>query len=293
MKRLALLALAACLTLGAAADAVPRRVVSLIPATTEMIFAMGAGSRLIAVSSYDKYPPEATKLPRVGALLDPDTERILSLHPDLVIVYGTQTELKRSLDRATIPYYSYEHRAMPDIMATIRAVGARIGYRVQANGLASSMEQELAAVRATVAGRPRPRTLLVFERDRTTLQNIYASGGYGFLADLLDVAGGDNIFADVKQQSVQAGTEQILARRPDVIVELRYGASAKNVDPTRDLRAWDSLGSVPAVRTKRIVILVGDQYVVPGPRIVQAARELGRRCTPRRGGADESGHLVI
>ena len=128
MKRLALLALAACLTLGAAADAVPRRVVSLIPATTEMIFAMGAGSRLIAVSSYDKYPPEATKLPRVGALLDPDTERILSLHPDLVIVYGTQTELKRSLDRATIPYYSYEHRAMPDIMATIRAVGARIGY---------------------------------------------------------------------------------------------------------------------------------------------------------------------
>jgi iron complex transport system substrate-binding protein len=280
MKRLALLALAACVTLAAAADAVPRRVVSLIPATTEMIFAMGAGSRLIAVSSYDKYPPEATKLPRVGALLDPDTERILSLHPDLVIVYGTQTELKRSLDRATIPYYSYEHRAMPDVMATVRAVGARIGYADQANKLASSMEQELAAVRTAVAGRPRPRTLLVFERDRTTLQNIYASGGYGFLADLLDVAGGDNIFADVKQQSVQAGTEQILARRPDVIVELKYGESAKNVDPSRDLRAWDSLGSVPAVRTKRIVILVGDQYVVPGPRIVQAARELGKALHP-------------
>jgi iron complex transport system substrate-binding protein len=280
MKRLALLALAVCVTLAAAADAVPRRVISLIPATTEMIFAMGAGSRLIAVSSYDKYPSEATKLPRVGALLDPDTERILSLHPDLVIVYATQAELKRSLDRATIPYYSYEHRAMPDIMATVRAVGARIGFAAQANGLASSMEQELAAVRAAVAGRPRPRTLLVFERDRTTLQNIYASGGYGFLADLLDVAGGDNIFADVKQQSVQAGTEQILARRPDVIVELKYGESAKHVDPSTDLRAWDSLGSVPAVRTKRIVILIGDQYVVPGPRIVQAARELGKALHP-------------
>ncbi len=279
MKRPVLLVLAACLTV-AAADAVPRRVVSLIPATTEMIFAMGAGSRLIAVSSYDKYPPEAMKLPRVGALLDPDTERILSLHPDLVIVYGTQTELKRSLDRATIPYYSYEHRALPDIMATVRAVGARIGYAAQANSLASSMERGLAEVRGAVAGRPRPRTLLVFERDRATLQNIYASGGYGFLADLLDVAGGDNIFADVKQQSVQAGTEQILARRPDVIVELRYGESAKNVDPSRDLRAWDSLGSVPAVRTKRLVILVGDQYVVPGPRIVQAARELGRALHP-------------
>jgi ABC-type Fe3+-hydroxamate transport system substrate-binding protein len=109
---------------------------------------------------------------------------------------------------------------------------------------------------------------------------MYASGGYGFLADLLDAAGGDNIFADVKQQSVQAGTEQILARRPDVIVELRYGESATNVDPSKDLRAWDTLGSVPAVRTKRIVILVGDQYVVPGPRIVQAARELARALHP-------------
>ena len=280
MKRLALLALATCITLGASADTVPRRVISLIPATTEMIFAMGAGSRLIAVSSFDQYPPEATKLPRVGALLDPDTERILSLRPDLVILYGTQTELKRSLDRATIPYYSYEHRAMPDIMATVRAVGARIGFAAQANVLAKSMEASLAAIQAKVAGQRRPRTMLVFERDRTTLQNLYASGGYGFLADLLDVAGGENVFADVKQQSVQASTEMILARRPEVIVEMRYGDSAKNLDPARDLRVWDSLSSLPAVKAKRVVILVGDQFVVPGPRIVDAARELGRALHP-------------
>jgi len=280
MKRRALLALAACVTLGAATDTVPRRVISLIPATTEMIFAMGAGSRLIAVSSFDQYPPEVARLPRVGALLDPDTERILSLRPDLVIVYGTQTELKRSLDRATIPYYSYEHRAMPDIMATVRAVGARIGFAPQANALATSMEASLAAVRAKVAGQRRPRTMLVFERDRTTLQNLYASGGYGFLADLLEVAGGENVFADVKQQSVQASTEMILARRPEVIVELRYGDTAKDLDSARDLRVWDSLSSLPAVKAKRVVILVGDQYVVPGPRIVQAARELGRALHP-------------
>ena len=155
--QLALLALAACVMLGVGADAVPRRVISIVPATTEMIFAMGAGSRLIAVGSYDKYPPEATKLPKVGALLDPDTERILAMRPDLVIVYGTQTELKRSLDRATIPYYSYEHRAMPDIMATIRAIGARIGAAVQADALASTMERQLAGVRTAVAGRPRGR----------------------------------------------------------------------------------------------------------------------------------------
>jgi iron complex transport system substrate-binding protein len=280
MKRLVLILAAACVGIGAAADAVPRRVISLIPAATEMIFAMGAGSRLIAVSSYDKFPPEATKLPKVGALLDPDTERILAMRPDLVILYGTQTELKRSLDRANIPYYAYEHRAMPDIMATVRSIGARLGSTAEANALATSMERALAGVRAAVAGRHRPRTLLVFERDRSSLQNIYASGGYGFLADLLDTAGGDNVFSDLKQQSVQASTEMILARRPEVIIELRYGQSATSPERAPDLRPWDSLGSVPAVRNKRVVVLTGDQYVVPGPRIVDAARELGRALHP-------------
>jgi ABC-type Fe3+-hydroxamate transport system substrate-binding protein len=277
-KRLILTALALCL-LGAA-DSMPRRIVSVIPATTEMIFAMGAGSRLVAVGTFDKFPPEAMKLPKVGALLNPDTERILSLRPDLVIVYATQTELKRSLDRASIPYYSYQHRAMPDIMATIRSLGARIGFAAQAEALASSMERDLAQVRARVAGRKRPRTLLVFERDPSTLQNTYASGGYGFLADLLDVAGGDNVFGDINKQAVQASAEMILTRRPDAIIELRYGDNARPADPARDLKVWSPLGAVPAVKSKRIQVLVGDQFVVPGPRIVDAARQLARALHP-------------
>jgi iron complex transport system substrate-binding protein len=280
MKRLALLALAACSVLGAVADTIPRRVISLIPATTEMIFAMGAGSRLVAVGSFDKFPPEASRLPKVGALLNPDTERILAMRPDLVIVYNTQTELKRSLERASIAYFSYEHRAMPDIMTTIRALGLRIGFAGQADTLASTMERGLARVRTTVADKGRPRAMLVFERDTSSLQNIYASGGYGFIADLLDIAGGDNVFGDVKQQAVQASTEMILARRPEVIIEFRYGDSAKNLDLVRDVQAWSALGSVPAVKAKRIHVLVGDQFVVPGPRIVDAARELGRALHP-------------
>jgi iron complex transport system substrate-binding protein len=279
-KRLGLAAIVLCFIFGAAADSIPRRVISVIPATTEMIFAMGAGSRVVAVGSFDKFPPEAIWLPKVGALLNPDTERILSLHPDLVIVYGTQTELKRSLDRASIPYYAYQHRAMPDIMATIRSLGIRIGFAAQAEALASSMERDLAQIRTSVAGRKRPRTLLVFERDPSSLQNIYASGGYGFLADLLDVAGGDNVFGDINKQAVQASSEMILARRPEVIIELRYGDNARTSEPARDLKVWSPLGSVPAVKAKQIHVLIGDEFVVPGPRIIEAARELGKTLHP-------------
>jgi iron complex transport system substrate-binding protein len=97
---------------------------------------------------------------------------------------------------------------------------------------------------------------------------------------MLEIAGGRNVFADVKKQAVQASTEMLIASRPDVIVELMYGDSLKNADIPRELRAWDALASVPAVRTHRVVALTGDEFVVPGPRVVDATRKLALALHP-------------
>ena len=255
---------------------VPRRVVSLVPAVTEMIVAIGDGSRLVGVSSYDRYPPEVQTIERVGGLLDPNVEKILSLRPDLVVAYNTQQELKQRLERAHIPFFSYEHRGLADITQTIRAIGARLGSADAANRLASTLESELAAIARSVAGQPRPKTLLVFGREPGSLRGINASGGYGFLHDMLLVAGGDDAFGDVKRQSVDVTTEMLLARRPDVIIELRYGDTAPASDAMRLVREWDALPAVPAVRNHRVYVLTGDQFVVPGPRVVEATRALAR-----------------
>jgi iron complex transport system substrate-binding protein len=260
----------------------PKRLVSLVPAATEMLFAMGDGPRIVGVSNYDTFPPEATRIRRVGGLIDPDVERIFALRPDLVIVYNTQVELKQRLDRAGVAYYSYEHRALADITATVRAIGRRIGSDIRAEALASEMERGIAAIRSSVAGRPRPRTLLIFERDPGSLRNISASGGYGFLHDMLEVAGGDDVLSDIKQQMVQASTEMILTRRPDVIVELRYGSGLTSGNAAADLEPWKVLASVPAVRNGRIHVLRGDEFVVPGPRIVDAAGKLADALHPER-----------
>jgi iron complex transport system substrate-binding protein len=260
--------------------AIPQRIISLVPATTEMIYAMGAESRLVGVSSYDRFPPAAMQLPQVGGLIDPNTERILALRPDLVIVYATQEELIRRLERAGVSYYLYEHRALPDIMATIRSIGARIGAAARADAVASGMERDIAAVRTSVAGRARPLTLLVFAREPGSLRNIFASGGYGFLADLLDAAGGENVFAAVKRQSVQVSTEMLLTRRPEVIIELRYGQSAETAAFADAAAAWNAVPSVPAVKHHHIHELVGDEFVVPGPRGVIAAQKFARALHP-------------
>src|SRR5439155_3231190 len=214
-----------------------RRIVSIIPATTEMLFAMGAGDRLVAVGSYDRFPPEVEQLPRVGALLDPAVERIIAMRPDLVILYSTQNELRMQLDRAQIPYYSYTHRGLADITDTMRSLGARVGVAPPANALAERIERQLADIRARVAKSPRPKTLLVFGRERGTLRNIDASGGVGFLHDMLETAGGADVMGDVRQQSVTMTTELVLARAPEVIIELRY-ARGDNTDAS-DLREWN------------------------------------------------------
>ena len=258
----------------------PERIVSLIPAVTEMIYAMGDGSRIAAVSNYDHFPADVARLPRVGGLLDPSVERILAIKPDLVIVYATQRELIERLDRAGIPYFSYQHKALPDIMTTIRAIGARIGSSAQADSVASGMERSLGEIRAKAASLSRPATLLVFERDPASLRNVFASGGYGFLHDMLEIAGGRNVFADVKKQAVQASTEMLIASKPEVIIELLYGDSLKNANIATELRAWDVLASVPAVRTHRVLALTGDEFVVPGPRVVDATRKLARAIHP-------------
>ena len=264
---------------GAAAQPAVRRIISIVPATTEMLFAMGAGDRLVAVGSYDRFPPDVERLPKVGALLDPNIEHMLTLRPDLVVMYGTQVELKQQLERANIPYYAYNPGGLADITGTIRSLGLRVGAGPTAAALAGRVDQELADIRTRVAPHGRPSTLLVFGRERRSLRNIDASGGIGFLHDMLESAGGADVLADMKRQSVLMSTEMVLARAPEIIIELRY---SRDDDPgaEQDLQAWNRLGSVPAVRNHRVYLLRGEEFVVPGPRVGLATERLARAIHP-------------
>jgi iron complex transport system substrate-binding protein len=230
---------------------------------------------MVAVSSFDHEPPEVDRLPKVGALMDPDVERILSLKPDLIVVYGSQHDLSQQMSRAGIPQFAFVHGGLADVLTTITALGERTGTSNRATALVSSIRTRLDAIKSHVAGHPRPRTLIVFGRDPGALRNLYASGGVGFLHDMLEAAGGDDVFGDVKRESVQASTETLIARAPDVIVEIRAGDEA--VPNTDD---WGALPSIPAVRDHRIVALVGSELVTAGPRVATATERIARAIHP-------------
>jgi len=256
------------------------RIVSLVPAITEMLFAIGAGPQVVGVGGFDQFPPEVSKLPRLGALLDPDTERILSLRPTLAAIYGSQTDLQSQLERAGIRAYVYRHGGIETIYRTMRELGAATSRASQAERLVRDLQSRVDAVRARVRGRAKPKVLLVLSRQPGTLREIYVSGGVGFLHEMLEIAGGRNVFADVARESAQPSQEAILARAPDVIVEVHAEGMFKTSSVDREKAVWAPLSSLPAVRNKRVHVLIGQYLVVPGPRFAAAAETLARTIHP-------------
>lgn len=262
------------------AQAPARRVVSLVPAVTEMLFAIGAGDQVVGVSTFDTFPAEVTSRARVGGLVDPNYEHILSLRPDLVITYGSQDELKQRLTRSRIPFYDYRHGGLGDISATVRAVGDRIGRAHEAAALATRITADLEAIRTRVAGRPRPNVLLVFGREEGAMRGLFVSGGIGFLHDLVTLAGGNNVMGDVKREGLQLSLEQLLTRAPEVVIELRGGEGWTAERMTRERQTWQR-AQIPASRAGRVHIVTDPSLVIPGPRVATAARVLADLLHPR------------
>ena len=262
------------------APQVARRIVSLVPSVTEMLFAVGAGPQVVGVSTYDDFPPETKALPRVGALLDPDTERIFSLRPDLVIIYGSQSELESQFARAGIRVYAYRHAGVGNVMQTIRDVARLAGRTADGDRVVRELASQLDAVRMRVRGRPRPRTMLVIGRDAGALRGVYVSGGVGFLHELLEIAGGDDVFGDVKREATQPSNETMIVRAPEVIIELHAGDQPAAAALQRERDAWNLLASVPAVRNNRVHLMYGGYLMAAGPRLGRAAEALARVLHP-------------
>lgn len=249
----------------------PARVVSVVPAITEMLYAMGAQDTVVGVSSFDRFPPAVLSKPKVGGLLDPNLEAMLALRPTAAVVHASQTDLQRQLARAGVKTFVYAHTGLSGISAQARDIGAYIGWASAGAELAARIDRDVARIRASYATRPRPRTLLVIGRDFGAVRNVLVSGGVGFLHDMLEAAGATNAMADAARENVQISTETLLSRDPDVILEIG-GSDART--GTLDSTDWNVLPPRPGGRTRRTIALDGGDITIPGPRVASAIARL-------------------
>lgn len=247
----------------------PQRIVSLNPTTTEILFALGAGQRLVGRSQYDVFPDSARLVPSVGAALRPNIESVLATHPDLVILYASQDN-RPAVDRlrqAGIMTVAFKIDSIEQFERDTRLLGRLTGDSARAATLVDSVAATLSVVRAATASLPRP-TVFIHAWDRP----IIAIGGGSFLSQLLDIAGARNVYADIAAPSAAVTLEDIVKRNPDFVL-----ASPVSAPKMRSSESWNA---VPAIRAGKL--LVYDTVLVGRPSVLlgAAARSLADLIHP-------------
>lgn len=263
------LVLAACGSPGAEDDgpapapaAAPRRLVTLAPNLTEIAFALGLGDRVVGVGSYATWPPEVRELPRLGGLVDPDLERILALEPDLALLLPSQEEVARRLEAVSIETLVVPVETLDDLEAAILAVARRCRAGAAARDLVASLRRELAP--RPVPGAP--HTAVVVNRAPGRTEGLLVAGPGTWYDELLGRLGAANAFADAPLRYPQVGVEEVLARAPGALLELRPEPPS---DPLRRRLAadWQGFPTLPAAARGSVFVIGGDWALSLGPRV--------------------------
>jgi iron complex transport system substrate-binding protein len=249
-----------------------RRVISVAPHATELLYAAGGGAAMVGAVSYSDYPEAARALPRVGDNRSLDLERIVALKPDLIVVWrhGNADRQTAQLAALGIPLYFSEPKRLDDVAVSLDKLGRLLGTREQADRAAADYRQRIAALRARYAARPPVTVFLqIWDRPLTTLN------GAQIVSDVLTLCGGRNVFAALQPVAPTVSDEAVLAANPEAIVATAQGATASDASlPSLDRwRRWPSLA---AVARSNLFAVDGDWLTRPTPRLALGAEQVCR-----------------
>jgi iron complex transport system substrate-binding protein len=272
---------------GAAAAETQPRIISLSPHITELLFAAGAGDRIVGVDDSSDYPAAVAEIPRVGEPDALDVEGLLKLKPTLIVLWdsGTPARRKAELQRLNLQLYVTDQHSLDDIGTTLLEFGRLAGTTAAAEAAARRYRMELADLRAKYAGRPRLKVFYqVWDRP------LYTLSGRHVVNELLSLCGGDNLFAELSTLAPAVDKEAVLARNPDVILIAATGAEG-----VRQTQAWSRFANLRAVREHHVYTVDPSLLGRMAPRILQGAREVCSLLDEARGrplvGVSRTGHL--
>lgn len=275
-RRIFLLLLPALLACGEARgrpelEAPPERIVSLIPATTELLVALGVSDRIVARTDFD-HDPALADLPSVGPGLTPSVEWLVALRPEFVITWPDSPDrgLAAQLEALGITTYTARIETLDDIITTTRRIGALVGRAAAADSLVRAIETGLEEVRRAVAGRDRPAVFYVVGHEPPM-----TAGPGTFIDELITIAGGRNLFADAPGWP-QVSLEEMIRREPDLLI-VPQGEGNSTPERLTQRAGWRELA---AVRAGRVYTIDAEVAHRPGPRIAQVARTLAGLIHP-------------
>jgi iron complex transport system substrate-binding protein len=249
----------------------PDRIVSISPSTTEVIFALGLGDKVVGVSEYCDYPPEAEEKEKVSDYSHINVEKITALKPDIIFMSGIGGEGPVDLLESTgLRVCAFrEARSIREIYGHIRLIGEILGVEDEAQEMIDEMKKGIEKIGERAKGSTRTAVVIWYQTDPTQL---WVVGGNTYQNDMVELAGGENVFSDVDGYRSYSSVEELLARDPDVIVV--YGGHGHSSRPADAITSDSALRGVKAIKNGRVFSVDEDLLARDGPRITRGIEEL-------------------
>ena len=249
----------------------PHRIISLVPSITDDVFSLGAGGDVVGISDYVQYPKEALVKPSVGTISDPSLEAILALHPDLVLgaPHANNQNTLDQLEHLNIPVFLVDPHGVAGILHSLTDLGNALDRQTDATALVGRLNQRIAAVRASVKGKPVINVFMPVSYDP-----VFTIGKGAFITELIAIAGGHSVTDDINQEWPQISVETVVARAPEALLMLRGGHTTIAALKLRP--GWSIL---PAVRNGR-VFYVDKRVDFPSPIAIDALEDLAKQFHP-------------
>ena len=249
-----------------------KRLITLAPGLTEIVFALGQGSDIVGNTTFCDYPVAAKRITKVGGLLDLNLEILIRLKPTTIFLYPEHRQ-KVAIMSGKSRLIEVRHQTLQDILESIAIISLELGIHDRGQRLTAGINETLASIAAKTRNLPRIQTLIVVDRNPDQMGQMIILGGNNFLNEILTVAGGTNIY----RGGIQFPTismETVIAKKPEFIIEF----SALNPQETKRSKQsqWRKYSMVPAVEKNNIVFTDNDAWMRPGPRIIEVVLELFR-----------------
>ena len=248
------------------------RVISLAPSLTENVFAVGAGEKLVGVTSYCDYPAEAQKITKIGDTLTPNLEAIIAQKPQLVLV-TTSSQLEaftRRMDERSVPVFVTNPKNLDDVLRNLRQIGDLLGTKEQAEKFASDLQSRISDIETRVKNEKLIRVFVQISPEPFTV------GRDSFVTDLIRRAGGESVTKDIAEGYPRISKETALASQPEAIILSAGGAMGEgNNEPAEIFK------ESPAIKNGKVFRINGDFLARPGARLVNGLEEIARALHPQ------------
>jgi len=253
-----------------------QRIISLAPSTTEILFALGLGDRIVGVTCYCDYPPAAQKIEKIGGYVDPSYEAIVALKPDLVVLLTSHRDIKVQLEKMKIRTLTVPHKSIGDIHEAIRLIGEATGKSGEAQTLINDLNQRTQTVKKTIEKQPCSRVIVCIGRDMKSsqLSGMCMAGHDAFYNEIIELAGGTNVCNDLSVAYPLLSAEGVVQLNPDVIIDLIGKTDENSTDKIKS--QWNQLSTISAVRNKQVFVIMGNHALRPGPRYIEFLEQMAR-----------------